>query len=139
MKTFLAAFILLFGVSSLSYSQSNEWTVYYEQDGITISYKTADCDLEMGYDEQRILIKVNNASNKKALIIWQYEQFYDEVCATCDDPNGEYRKEFCLEPGKVVEGKCSVYDNSGLTIFSQWVTQPNKTTLSKRHNVKSNL
>jgi hypothetical protein len=131
MKTFLATFILLIGVCSITYSQTNEWTVYYDQDGVTISYKIADCDLEMGYDEQRILIKVANTSAKKALVIWQYEQFYDEVCLTCNDPHGEYRKEFCLESGNQIEGKCSVYDSSGLTIFSEWVSQPNESTLTK--------
>jgi len=64
-------------------------------------------------------------------VIWQYEQYYDDVCRTCNDPYGEYRKEFCLESGDVIQGKCSVYDTSGLMIFSEWVSQPNKEKLTK--------
>ena len=131
MKLLTLTLTFWIGMSGMLYSQTTEWTEYYNQDGVKISYKVADCDLEMGYDEQRILFKINNTSGKKALIIWQYEQYYNEVCRTCDDPNGEYRKEFCLETGKELEGKCSVYDSSGLTIFSKWVSQPNQTSLTK--------
>jgi len=64
-------------------------------------------------------------------VTWEYQQFYDGVCATCNDPYGEYRKEYSVEPGLTVEGKCSVYDTSGLLIFSKWVSQPNQRLLTK--------
>jgi len=125
--TLLGAFFLTLTFTAQS---SSEWTEHTNQDGLIISYKLADCDMEMGFDETRILFKIENTNAKKALVVWQYKQYYDDVCRTCDDPNGEYRKEFSLEPGVTLEGKCSVYDTSGLMIFSKWVTQPNKTKLS---------
>jgi len=130
MKFFLSL-TTIFILSTVAIQAQSEWTEHTNNNGLIISYKLADCDMEMGYDEQRILFKIDNQSDSKALVIWQYEQYYDGVCRTCDDPNGEYRKEFCVVSGDVIEGKCSVYDTSGLMIFSQWVSQPNKAKLTK--------
>ena len=130
MNPFLSVIAIFFLFPATLFAQS-EWTKHTNNNGLIISYKLADCEMEMGYDEQRVLFKIDNQSDSKALVIWQYEQYYNDVCRTCDDPNGEYRKEFCLEPGVVVQGKCSVYDTSGLMIFSKWVSQPNKAKLTK--------
>jgi hypothetical protein len=130
LKLFFSLATTFFLFPATLFAQS-EWTQHTNNNGLIISYKLSDCDMEMGYDEQRILFKIENQSDSKALVIWQYEQYYNDVCRTCDDPNGEYRKEFCLVSGDVVQGKCSVFDTSGLMIFSEWVSQPNKAKLTK--------
>jgi hypothetical protein len=110
MKLFFSLATTLFLFPATLFAQS-EWTEHTNNNGLIISYKLSDCDMEMGYDEQRILFKIENQSDSKALVIWQYEQY--------------------LVSGDVVQGKCSVFDTSGLMIFSEWVSQPNKAKLTK--------
>ncbi len=130
MKIFISTIFIF--TSCLYFAQSpTEWTTYFEKDGVTISYKYADCDLEMGYDEQRVLLKIDNNSGKKAHIIWNAHQYYNNKCLTCEDPWGEYRREFSLEPTISLEGICSIKGDNRLIIFSKWVSQPNKTELTK--------
>ncbi len=130
MKKLLLIAIVCIACTSFAQSPTT-WTQYYQSNGITISYKYADCDLEMGFDEQRVLIKIENSTDQKAHVIWDAHQYYNEECRTCEDPYGEYRREFSIEPGLTIEGKCSVYSDNRLVVFSKWVSQPNKTTLTK--------
>ncbi len=130
MKTLLVSGFLLLGVLSSTFSQS-EWSFLEEKDGVKISWKYADCDLEMGYDERRVLLRFENTSDQDVLLTYEAELFYDEECLTCDDPNGEYRHEIELRSGTKIAGECSVYSSGAHQFFVRWVSQPNKTELTK--------
>jgi len=127
--------LLLASVLFTGISNAENWQLYTELDGIRIEYKYFDCDLERGYDQQWILLKITNTSGFTKLVEWKSNLWYNNECKTCDVKGQEYQRTVSIDPGKTLEGTCSIYDNGSLTIFVKFIDSqyqnPNRQVLTK--------
>ena len=100
---------------------ADKWQLYSEHMGIRIEYKYADCDLERGFDQEWVLLKITNYTKKKKTIAWKSNLWFNERCKTCDVKGQEYQRSFTLDGGKSLKGTCSVSSVRGLTIFVKFI------------------
>ena len=118
MKNILTIVLLLAG--SIAFGQQNDWTSVSSQDGVNISYKVVHCDMDKGYDTEYYILKIENTLDHKVSVIWDLKLWFDGVCKTCDDPNGEYHKVIELAAGETREGSCTDGDKNTLYFFSRF-------------------
>ncbi len=109
--------------SILSTGMANveDWQLYTEKDGIRIEYKYTDCDFNMGYDQQWVLLKITNTSSDALLVEWKNNLWYNNECKTCDVKSQEYHRSVSIDSGKTLEGTCSLYSNGDLTMFVKFI------------------
>lgn len=129
----MRTFLITIGISILNFivlSQENtlenkfektkEWTVISTEKSVEIDYKIADCDAEIGYDKELVLLKVTNNSDHKVELKWHSHLYYNGVCKTCDFPE-EYSVSIILEPNESLSGDCTVNSDSRLTLFCKFL------------------
>lgn len=114
---------------SVSFGQ-NTWTLIKSQDGVNIYQKTSHCTYNMGFDQERIILKYENTTANKVSVIWDFEIHIDGVCRTCNDPGGEYHKVLELEANESKEGACARETDPRLFVFSKF-DDPDNTTVNE--------
>lgn len=101
-------------------SRSSEWETYVDETTFSIEYRFVDCDPEMGYDQEMIILRVTNKSEDLISVGWFLQTYYSkDECRTCDYKD-EYYFTLNLNPGEILEGDCSIYSESKLKLFSQF-------------------
>jgi hypothetical protein len=95
------------------------WQTYFENNQIKIEYKPTNCDPEMGYDNESIILKFTNLTSEKITITWNSINYYDKKCNSCNFPN-EYFNELSIAGNSTVTGDCSIYADKRLKIFSKF-------------------
>jgi len=85
----LATAILFANNSNSQATFSSDWTLVKEVGDIKLYTKLESCNRHTR-DEQMVHVKVENTGSKSAVVHFYLNQYYDGVCKTCDDPNGEY-------------------------------------------------
>lgn len=112
-------------------SHPTDWEIYLENDQIKIEYKFSECDPEMGYNTEAVLLKCTNFSSNKISLDWHMILYYDKICKTCDFPE-EYSYTVDLAPNESLEGTCSIYSKYQLNIFSKFndINSSNKISLT---------
>lgn len=125
---FTALFICTIGYSQeqintqiVTFKESfpTEWTTYVDNQEFSVEYKFVDCDPNMGYDFESVLLKFTNKTSNHLSFSWQIDLFYNEFCRTCDYPV-EYARMIDLEPLDSVEGNCLRESNQALKLFSKF-------------------
>jgi len=96
-----------------------EWQAYKSDNNVSIDYRFADCDPEIGYNKEVVQLKMTNTSAEKVELNYHIYLYYNGVCKTCDYPQ-EYVYSVTLEPGQTVEGSCGLEYDSRLTYFSRF-------------------
>lgn len=105
MKKLLLIACLAFTTASIAQNDTNPWVEIEENDGIKISMRYADCDMAIGFDEKRVLLKFENTRTSSAAIEWDTEMYFDGNCHYCDDLS-ESRNRLELQAGEMVQGSC---------------------------------
>jgi hypothetical protein len=134
MKSSLVLLFFLIGFNHLYSQQINtetitvadviaeSWIGYYENEQFKISFKKQLCDPEMGYDNESILLKVENKSGSRLKLQWHNELYFGGECKTCDYLE-EYTKIIQLDPMSSIEGTCSIYTLAALKIFVRFADE----------------
>jgi hypothetical protein len=127
---------------STSLNNSTDWQVYFQNDQFKIEYKFSDCDPEMGYNNESVLLKISNLTENKISLEWHMMTFYNSKCNSCLYPE-EYTFQFSLAPSEIQEGTCSIYSKPHLKIFSKFNDENHSKGQSltnfKLSNLKFNL
>lgn len=100
-------------------THNSDWVVYIQHENFKIEYMFVNCDPNMGYDNESVLLRVSNLTARKIKLTWVNNNFYDKVCNTCNYPN-EYFNELILAPNQLLEGNCDIYSDKKLKIFSKF-------------------
>ncbi len=111
-------FLLILFTSS---SNAEDWQLYVEKKGIRIEFRYIDCDFNMGYDQQWILLKISNTSANTKLVEWKSNLWYNNECKTCNVEGQEYHRIVSVDSGKTLEGACSLHSNGDLTLFVKFI------------------
>ncbi len=99
---------------------SVNWMTYFENEQVKIEYKFSECDPEMGYDFEQVILRFVNKSTKKMDIDWHIHLYYDEKCLTCNYPV-EYARTIRLLPNETLEGNCDRETINELKLFSKFI------------------
>lgn len=116
-------FILFLLALSSFKSTGDKWKLYTEENGVRVYTKTSNCQLNMGFDEQRILIKIENTTSIDKLLDWDLWLWYNKTCRTCESSNGEYHRTLLLPANSSMEGECSVKTNFDLVLFVKFIDE----------------
>jgi len=101
--------------------ENNDWLFELEVDGIRIESKKVDCiNTNLGFDRELVLLRFTNLTDRDLLISYDYHEYRNEVCTTCDKMP-EYRYQLMLKSFSSIEGDCLNTKLSQLKIFSHFL------------------
>ena len=108
---------------------TNEWTLYYQSNGIQLYYQEADCDdVSNGLFQKFIIIKVINTTDFKVRINWEKELWYNNKCTTCSGENEGSTTEFTSLPKSETVGDCN---NRDFSIFQSFKNHKDTPVLTR--------
>ncbi len=99
---------------------AKDWTVLTVKDQLTIEYKIESCYPSIGYDQNKILLRLKNSGDEKITVNWHTLLEYDGECKTCFYPT-EYSYSVNVLPSSTIEGDCSLESQASLTYFSRFI------------------
>jgi len=83
--------------------ENNDWLFELEVDGIRIESKKVDCiNTNLGFDRELVLLRFTNLTDRDLLISYDYHEYRNEVCTTCDKMP-EYRYQLMLKSFSSIE------------------------------------
>lgn len=100
--------------------QAKDWTVLTVQDQLTIEYKFESCYSSIGYDQNKLLLRLSNTGNTEMMVNWHALLEYDGECKTCAYPQ-EYSYSVSILPNSSITGDCSLEANIALRYFSRFI------------------
>ena len=117
MKKALICSMMLLSFVSLGQTKntpSTDWVQYTEQEGILFYLKRDNCEM-VGSTKPLYysFLKIENTTNEKVYISFNYGLQYEEGCSGCDDYS-EHHVEMSIEPNQTLEGDCT-FSNGKLT------------------------
>ena len=116
-KYLLTGFLIL--SSSLAFgANATNWKTYYEDEKVKISYQKQECNFDNYFNQEFVVLKIENLSSKTISVEWDNKIWYDESCINCEQENSEFRKKIRIESRKTIEGNCS--EHNALRIFSRF-------------------
>lgn len=118
--SFLTPFLLLLLTGFIPENKNNEWKLYHSNNAVDIFFKYADCNLEMGYDQEWVLLKFINKTEQQKIIEYDKIIEIDSVCITCEY-SAEYHMTINIKPNEIIEGSCSIYDNASSHFYSKMI------------------
>ena len=106
-------------MNSNAFEQGN-WITYHTDNDIKIEYQYINCEYPEQFNQEFVVLKITNFTNKDLTVSWQNESWYDKKCLNCsDDFSAELLKEIDLKANEVLVGNCKEPNN--LRIFSKEV------------------
>ena len=116
-RIFSISAMLFSGVYSQAINPT-EWTTYYESDEITITFTYLNCEYQEQFNQEYLILRIQNKSTNDITIDWQEQLWYDNKCINCEHNSLEFRKEIIVKAGETISGDCTTYNN--LRIFSKF-------------------
>lgn len=95
----------------------------YDDQGVRITYEYVECDMPISFDQESVILTVENQNTFDVVVSWNAILIYDEDCRTCDDPNGEYAYSLSLSAGEKRTGCCGEECTQDLAIFSKFIDE----------------
>ena len=116
---FLYLVLVLLINTDLNSATPNNWTSYYSDNEVKIEYQYTDCQFLESFNQEFVIFKITNLTNKQVNVSWNNESWYDKKCINCnDDKDGESFNEVSINPNQIVIGDC--YTQNSLRIFSKF-------------------
>jgi hypothetical protein len=143
MKKIFLTLISIFIFSAVVFSQSNDWEMYSENNGVLIYSKTSDCHMpSQGLHQEMMLLKLVNTTNQNMQIDFDVEYWAMEECMNCESITEDHRS-ITLNAGESIEGECSQMMNSqGLVLFVSFLNFETRPPIMSRFeiaNLKINI
>ena len=135
-KKIFLTIISIFIFSAVVFSQSNDWELYSENNGVLIYSKTSDCHMpSQGLHQEMLLLKFVNTTNQNMQIDFDVEIWSMEECMNCESLKEDHRS-ITLNAGESVEGKCDNLMNSGgLMLFVRFLERDTRPPIMTRFEI----
>jgi len=117
MKKIVLLFLIVLSINSFA-QNTNNWKIYFENNQISISYKIVNCEYETIFDQELIILKINNNTEKKLNIQWEEELWYNDICINCETEKQEYRTIISIDKQEILTGGC--FTDNKLRLFSKF-------------------
>jgi len=141
--TIFITFFYLIPSITIANTEENIWDIYYSDSQIVISTTKIPCEYNYKFNQELIIIKIQNITSNDLLVEWDNKLWYDESCVNCEKDNIEFKNKIKIESGNEIIGNCS--ENNNLRIFSKFteniedmpgVTKITELTKFKFENIK---
>ena len=144
-KLIIIAFICLYFIPNIisASTEENTWDIYYKNSQLVISTTKMTCEYNYKFNQEIVIIKIQNITSNDLLIEWDSKLWYDNSCVNCLEDNNEFKNRIKIKSGKEITGNCS--ENNNLRIFSKFtediedmpgVTKITELTKFKFENIK---
>jgi hypothetical protein len=117
MKYFFVTVLLLF---AFFVSEAQTWELVSGGSDYKIEKAHIVCNSNQGFEYDYIVLRFTNLSTETISLVYNYEEWYNDVCSSCDDQDLGSKRTLQLGAGQVMEGNCS--SNSYLKIFDHSIT-----------------
>ena len=117
-NTSLLLVILLLFNTNLYAGGPNDWTTYHSDNDIKIEYQYSNCEYPEFFNQEFVVLKITNLTNKDLTVKWKNESWYDKKCINCSDDDLESFNETFVKANDFVIGNCN--DQNSLRIFSKF-------------------
>ena len=109
---------LIFSINTQAETPNN-WTDYYSDNEVKIEYQYTNCEYSDRFNQEFVILKITNFTNKNFSVNWINQSWYDKKCINCSDNSTEEAlTEIYVPANQVVVGDCNIQDN--LRIFSKF-------------------
>jgi len=99
-------------------TEKNIWDIYYKNSQIVISTTKISCEYNYKFNQELVIIKIQNITSNDLIVEWDNKLWYDDLCINCAEDNTEFTNKIKIEKGKEIIGNCS--KNNNLRIFSKF-------------------
>ena len=114
----LLVILLLFSINTYA-GGPNDWTTYHSDNDIKIEYQYTNCEYKEFFNQEFVVLKITNFTNKDLTVKWNNESWYDKKCINCSNKeNNETLNEIFIKANEIVIGNCN--DQNSLRIFSKF-------------------
>ena len=111
--------ILMFFSINLHAGAPNNWTTYHSDNKVKIEYQYKNCEYPERFNQEFVILKITNLTNKDLNVSWYNESWYDKKCVNCTDEKSEEAfNEVYIKANEVVTGDCA--NQNSLRIFSKF-------------------
>ncbi len=122
---------------SISFAQSveisnlsTEWEEITSVDGISISAKIADCDFNIGYDEQRVLLQIKNSNSSNKIVQFDVNRYSNDQCLNCNS-NGENHRIVRVQANQTISAECAREEYIEMQVYVKFVSRETPDALNK--------
>ena len=123
LKTIFA--ILFVGLCMDTFSQSNEWMMYYENEKITIETRYQICDFSSTASQELIIFKFTNLTNDLLTLDYNTELSYGAQIVSAEQNGEESRKNIKINKNESIITNCNSKWNE-INIFSAFIENETK-------------
>ena len=100
------ALILIFLFVSSSFLAQEIWVKKYEEKGVEIYFKQAECIPPHGFKESNFLIQLRNNNNYEVGVQFFIEKWNKEGCLNCKSQSNEFKLNLNLKSKESIVGQC---------------------------------
>lgn len=131
MKKATKFFVIPMLVVLCSFKNANTgWKTIYSENGIEISYKLDDCNLEQGFKQRWYLVRVKNNSAKIKKVEWDVNSYNENnKCTTCDG-SAEHHRVLKIDANGTLEGSCTLQCRNELKIVAKLLDAASKSEVT---------
>ena len=117
MKNLVLISLIILSVNGFA-QKTNEWKTKFNNEKILISYQYYNCEYSEQFNEESVLIRIENKTNDPLTISWKTEMWYDEKCINCNNQSIEYINSINIQEKEIITASCNTH--SELKIFSKF-------------------
>ena len=118
LKSSLFLFSILF--TNSTFSQSNDWELYYSDNEIKIEYNYMICDFSSTASQEIVVFRFTNFSENNITLHYETQIWYDGKEINTEQNLDEFRKTINLENNEIITTNCE-NQWKGYSIFSAFV------------------
>ena len=117
--------ILFIGLFTNTFSQTNEWIIYYENEKISIETKYQICEFSSTANQEIIIFRFTNLTNDILTLEYDTELSYGEQIVNTEQNGEESRKKIKINKNEIIVTNCDSKWNE-FNIFSAFIENKNK-------------
>lgn len=117
-------------ITSMSFGQEGEWTLYSTVDGVEIYTTEADCFAKNIPDQKAIIVKVVNTTAQDITIEWDKAIWYNDEPVKTNITDDEMHYTVNVKQNSTQEGTCDT-PYGPFYIYQDFITYKTETKLTK--------
>jgi hypothetical protein len=121
---------LSLAISTLSFSQTEDWVLRQSVDGVEIYTQEVSCLENKLPDQTAYILKVVNTTNKNLSVQWDLAIWYNGKLVTGSEPQEENHHIVDVEKNEITIGDCEM-PRGPLYIIKGFMAPSSKTKLTK--------
>lgn len=124
------ALICLSLITSMSFGQEGEWTLYSTVDGVEVYTMEADCFATNIPNQKAVIVKVVNTTAQDITVEWDKAIWYNDEPVNANSTDDEMHYTVNVKQNSTQEGSCDT-PRGPFYIYKDFITYQTETKLTK--------